>query len=192
MSHFFAYMSRMKFIRRWGLMHSAYPENVQEHSLRVAQIAHALAVIRNRLFGGSVSPERAAVLALYHDASEVLTGDLPTPVKNFNPDIKRTYRAIEAGAKDKLLSLLPEALRGDYAPLFGIGTGDDACRELVRAADRLCAYIKCLEELSAGNPEFARAEKMNRVSLEAIDLPEVRYFVETFLPSFKLTLDDLE
>src|SRR5713101_2338410 len=116
MSHFFAYMSRMKFIRRWGLMHSAYPENVQEHSLRVAQIAHALAILRNRLFGGQVSPERAATLALYHDASEVLTGDLPSPVKTDNPHILAAYKAIESAATEKLLELIPGALRTDYEP----------------------------------------------------------------------------
>ena len=107
-SHFFAYLSRMKFIRRWGLMHSTYPENIQEHSLRVAQIAHALAIIRNRLFGGDVSPERAATLALYHDTSEVLTGDLPSPVKEFNPEINRAYHAIEAASKEKLFALIPD------------------------------------------------------------------------------------
>jgi 5'-deoxynucleotidase len=192
MSHFFAYLSRMRLIRRWGLMHSAYPENVQEHSLRVAHIAHALAVIRNRVCGGAVSPERTALLALYHDASEVLTGDLPTPVKNFNPDIKRAYHAIEASAREKLLSMVPADLRADYAGLFLPEPADAASLELVRAADKLCAWIKCLEEISAGNPEFSQAEKAVRASVEAIDLPEVRHFVETFLPSFRLTLDELE
>jgi 5'-deoxynucleotidase len=192
MSHFFAYLSRMRLIRRWGLMHSAYPENVQEHSLRVAHIAHALAVIRNRVCGGAVSPERTALLALYHDASEVLTGDLPTPVKNFNPDIKRAYHAIEASAREKLLSMVPADLRADYAALFLPEPADAASLELVRAADKLCAWIKCLEEISAGNPEFSQAEKAVRASVEAIDLPEVRHFVETFLPSFRLTLDELE
>jgi 5'-deoxynucleotidase len=191
-SHFFAYLSRMKHIRRWGLMHSAYPENVQEHTQRVATIAHALAVIRNRRYGGAVSPERTATLALYHDASEVLTGDLPTPVKNFNPEIKRSYGAIEAAARDKLLSMLPSELHPDYESLFRPGPGDDACRELVRAADRICAYVKCLEELAAGNPEFSQAEKAIRATLQAIDLPEVRYFLETFVPSFRLTLDELD
>jgi 5'-deoxynucleotidase len=192
MSHFFAYLSRMKFIRRWGLMHSTYPENIQEHSLRVAQIAHSLAIIRNRLFGGAVSPERTAVLALYHDASEVLTGDLPSPVKEFNPGIKTAYRAIEAAAKEKLLSMIPEPLREDYGGFFRNAEADRAHRELVKAADRLCAYIKCLEEIGAGNPEFAQAEKALRASVERIELPEVRYFLETFVPSFRLTLDELD
>jgi 5'-deoxynucleotidase len=191
MSHLFAYLARMKFIRRWGLMHSTYPENIQEHSLRVAQIAHALALVKNRLYGGGVDPGRVAALALYHDAGEVLTGDLPTPVKTFNPEIKAAYRPIEAAAREKLLSMLPEALRPDYAPFFQPAEGDRLHWELVRAADKLCAYMKCLEELGAGNPEFAQAEKALRASVEAIELPEVRYFLETFVPSLKLTLDEL-
>jgi 5'-deoxynucleotidase len=190
-SHFFAYLSRMKFIQRWGLMRNTYPENIQEHSLRVAQIAHALAIIRNRLFGGDVSPERTAALALYHDTSEVLTGDLPAPVKEFNPEIQRAYHAIEAASKEKLLALIPDALQGAYAPFFRHEAGDRAHRELVRAADKLCAYLKCLEEISAGNAEFAQAEKALRATVESLDLPEVRYFTETFVPSFRLTLDEL-
>lgn len=192
MSHFFAYLARMKFIRRWGLMHSAYPENIQEHSLRVAHIAHALALIRNRVFGGAISPERTAVLALYHDAGEVLTGDLPTPVKNFNPAIKAAYQGIEQAAREKLFGMLPAALRPEYEPLFRPQDADRAHRELVRAADKLCAYIKCLQEISAGNPEFAQAEKALRASVESLDLPEVRYFLDTFVPSFRLTLDELK
>jgi 5'-deoxynucleotidase len=186
MSHFFAYLSRMRFIRRWGLMHSTQIENIQEHSLRVAMIAHALAIIRNRLFGGAVNADRLAVLAMYHDASEVLTGDLPRPVKYFNPEIEASYRRIEAVARGKLLAMLPEALRRDYAALLQQEEAD-----LVKAADKLCAYMKCLEEVTAGNREFAEAEKTLRQTIEAIELPEVRYFVATFVPSFRLTLDDL-
>jgi 5'-deoxynucleotidase len=192
MNHFFAYLSRMKFINRWGLMHNTYPENIQEHSLRVAMIAHALAVIRNRLFQGTVNPERTAVLALYHDASEVLTGDLPAPVKNFNPEIKRAYKAIEAAAGRKLLQMLPEVMQADYRGLFVADEADRPHRELVTAADKLCAYVKCLEEIGAGNPEFAKAEKALKASLDALALPEVRYFLDTFVPSFRLTLDELE
>lgn len=191
MSHFFAYLSRMRFIRRWGLMHSTHTENIQEHSLRVAMIAHALAVIRNRLFEGAVNPERVAVHALYHDASEVLTGDLPRPVKYFNPEIETSYRRIEAVARQKLLEMVPAALRADYAALLGPESAADGDEALVKAADKLCAYLKCLEEITAGNREFAEAEKALRGTIEAIDLPEVRYFVETFVPSFRLTLDDL-
>jgi 5'-deoxynucleotidase len=191
MSHLFAYLARMKFIRRWGLMHNTYPENIQEHSLRVAMIAHALAIIRNRLFGGGLSPERAAVLALYHDTSEVLTGDLPAPVKYFNPEIKAAYRAIEAAAERKLFDMVPGELKEDYRGLLLGGDGDRAHRDLVKAADKLAAYIKCLEELAAGNHEFSKAEKVLRESVEALELPEVRYFLDTFVPSFRLTLDEL-
>lgn len=191
MSHLFAYLSRMKFIRRWGLMRSTYPENIQEHSLQVAMVAHALALIRNRLFGGTVSPERTAVLALYHDVSEVLTGDLPTPVKYFNPDIKTAYQDLEETAVHKLFSMLPDELKGDYQPFFNLDQADASHHELVKAADKLCAYIKCLEEISTGNQEFSQAEQTLRNTVEGIDLPEVHYFVKTFIPSFRLTLDQL-
>ena len=191
MSHFFAYLARMKFIRRWGLMHNTYPENIQEHSLRVAMIAHALAVIRNRLFHGRANPERAAALALFHDASEVLTGDLPTPVKYFNPDIRTAYQGIETVANRKLLDMVPRELQEDYRALFFGQEEDREHRDLVKAADRLAAYMKCLEELAAGNHEFSKAEKALRASVEALALPEVRYFLDTFVPSFKLTLDEL-
>src|SRR5438094_4485777 len=182
----------LRFIRRWGLMHNTYPENIQEHSLRVAMIAHALAIIRNRMFGGSVSPERAAALALYHDASEVLIGDLPAPVKYFNPDIKSAYKAIESAAARKLVDMVPEALRADYRGLLLPDEGDRVHREFVGAADKLCAYLKCLEESAAGNQEFSKAEKALRASVEGLGLPEVRYFLETFVASFKLTLDELD
>src|SRR5262245_6333628 len=145
MSHFFAYVSRMKFIKRWGLMHNTYPENIQEHSLRVAVIAHALAIIRNRVFRGTVNPERTAVLALYHDASEVLTGDLPAPVKYFNPEIKTAYKAIEAAAARQLLNMLPEVLQADYQGLFMPDEADSAHRDIVTAADKLCFYLKSPE-----------------------------------------------
>lgn len=191
MSHFFAYLSRMRFIRRWGLMHSTHTENIQEHSLRVAMIAHALAVIRNRMFGGALNAERLAVRAMYHDASEVLTGDLPRPVKYFNPEIETSYRRIETVARATLLAMVPPALRDDYLALFQPDDGGHDEEALVKAADKLCAYLKCLEEITAGNREFGEAEKTLRRTIEAITLPEVRYFVETFVPSFRLTLDDL-
>ncbi len=191
MSHLFAYLSRMKFIRRWGLMRSTYPENIQEHSLQVAMVAHALALIRNRLFSGTVNPERTAALALYHDVSEVLTGDLPTPVKYFNPKIKTAYQDLEETALHKLFSMLPDELKADYQPFFSLDQADASHHELVKAADKLCAYIKCLEEISTGNQEFSQAEQTLRNTVEGIDLPEVRYFLETFIPSFRLTLDEL-
>lgn len=191
MSHLFAYLGRMKFIKRWGLMHTTYPENIQEHSLRVAVIAHALAVIRNRLYAGTLDPERVAVLALYHDAGEVLTGDLPAPVKHFNPEIKRAYGDIETAARRRLLAMVPEAFREEYRPLLVPDQADRALWMLVEAADKLCAYAKCLEEIAAGNLEFSKAEKALRATVEAIDLPEVRYFLDVFTPSFRLTLDEL-
>lgn len=189
MSHFFAYLSRMKFIKRWGLMNNTYSENVQEHSLRVAQIGHALALIRNRRFEGSVNPERVVVLAVYHDASEVLTGDLPSPIKYFNPGIQKAYHAIEASAAERLVGMVPDELTSDYRDVL-IPVEDEHVR-LVKAADKLCAYIKCLEETAAGNKEFSQAEQSLRKTVEAIDLPEVAFFLETFVPSFRLTLDEL-
>jgi 5'-deoxynucleotidase len=190
-SHLFAYLARMKFIKRWGLMHTTYPESIQEHSHRVAVIAHALATIRNRLYGGRVDPARAAVLALYHDAGEVLTGDMPAPVKYFNPEIRDAYREIEAAANQRLLGMVPAALREEYRSLFVAADGDTDCWDLVKAADKLCAYLKCVEEVAAGNREFSRAEQALRATVEALPQPEVRYFLDTFAPSLKLTLDEL-
>lgn len=191
MSHFFAYLSRMKFIKRWGLMHNTYSENVQEHSLRVAQIAHALALIRNRKFGGAVSPERVAVLAIYHDAGEVLTGDLPSPIKYFNPEIRDAYHRIEASAAETLVGMVPKELEADYRSVLKPGADDEAHVALVKAADKICAYLKCLEEMAAGNKEFSKAEQALLDAVTSLDLPEVRYFLETFVPSFRLTLDEL-
>ena len=191
MSHLFAYLSRMKFIKRWALMRNTYPESIQEHSQRVAVIAHALATIRNRLHGGHVDAARTALLALYHDAGEVLTGDLPTPIKYFNPDMRTAYGRIEQAAADRLLAMVPAALQGDYRPLFQEAPADREHWELVHAADKLCAYLKCMEEVAAGNREFARAEQALRQTVEAIPLPEVRYFLTEFAPSLRLSLDEL-
>ncbi len=191
MSHLFGWLARMKFIKRWGLMHATYSESIQEHSHRVAVIAHALAVIRNRRFGGRVDPARTALLALYHDAAEVLTGDLPAPVKYFNPEIRAAYRDIETAANARLLAMVPEPLREDYRPLLVAAADDHAGWELVKAADKLCAYLKCVEEVAAGNREFTRAEQALRASVDALPHPEVRYFLETFAPSVGLTLDEL-
>lgn len=189
-SHFFAYISRMRFISRWALMRNTAQENVQEHSHQVAVLAHALAVIRNEKFGGMIDPGEVAVAALYHDASEIITGDLPTPIKYYNPDIKAAYKNVEAVAEDKLLSMLPEELRPDYEDILKMP--DPEVRELVKAADKLSAYIKCVEELKAGNNEFRDAAAQTKAALDASRLPEVRYFLETFLPSFSLTLDELK
>ncbi len=191
MSHLFGWLARMKFIKRWGLMHATYSESIQEHSHRVAVIAHALAVIRNRRFGGRVDPARTALLALYHDAAEVLTGDLPAPVKYFNPEIRAAYRDIETAANARLLAMVPEPLREDYRPLLVAAADDHAGWELVKAADKLCAYLKCVEEVAAGNREFTRAEQALRAAVDALPHPEVRYFLETFAPSVGLTLDEL-
>ncbi|MEG1594532.1 MAG: 5'-deoxynucleotidase [Oscillibacter sp.] len=189
-SHFFAYISRMRFISRWALMRNTAPENVQEHSHQVAVLAHALAVIRNELFGGMVDAGAVAAAALYHDASEILTGDLPTPIKYFNPVIKSAYKDIESVANDKLLHLLPPELQGVYGPI--LGESDPEIALLVKAADKLSAYIKCVEELKAGNAEFREAAAQTRKALEAFGLPETAYFLETFMPSFSLTLDELK
>ncbi|MEG1657777.1 MAG: 5'-deoxynucleotidase [Oscillibacter sp.] len=189
-SHFFAYISRMRFISRWALMRNTAPENVQEHSHQVAVLAHALAVIRNELFGGMVDAGAVAAAALYHDASEILTGDLPTPIKYFNPVIKSAYKDIESVANDKLLHLLPPELQGVYGPI--LGESDPEIALLVKAADKLSAYIKCVEELKAGNAEFREAAAQTRKALESFGLPETAYFLETFMPSFSLTLDELK
>ena len=191
MSHFFAYLSRMKFIRRWGLMHNTHDENIQEHTLRVALIAHALATIRNREFGGHLDAERVASLALFHDASEVLTGDLPAPVKYFNPKIRDAYHSIELSAAERLLGMLPESLHDAYRAYLIPDPADATLRELVKAADKLCAYLKCLEEGRAGNNEFIAAERALKQSIDAIEFEEVRYFMQVFVPSFRLTLDEL-
>ena len=189
--HFFAFISRMRYINRWGLMRNTFQENIQEHSHMVAVLAHALAVIRREVYGGDIDPGLAAAAALYHDAPEILTGDLPTPVKYFNPAIRTAYKAVEEVSADKLLSMLPEALRPAYAPLLREDCGPEI-QALVKAADKLSAYIKCVEELKAGNAEFKQAEAQTRAVLEASPLPEVGYFMERFMPAFGLTLDELE
>jgi len=190
-SHYFAYLARMKYILRWGLMRNTRPENTQEHSLQVAMVAHALAVIRNRLHGGAVDPERTALLAVFHDAEEVITGDVPTPIKYFNPKVADAMDGIRDVARERLLAMLPVPLQGDYRDLFFPASGDAAEWRLVKLADKITAYLKCLEEANAGNAEFARAEQTIRADLQAVEEPEVAYFLETFVPSFQLTLDEL-
>ena len=189
-SHFFAHMARMKLIQRWPLMRNIEPENVAEHSLQVAMVAHALAVIRNTFFNGRLDPSQAAVRALFHDASEVLTGDLPTPVKYFNEDIARAYKDIEKTAEATLAGMLPAELQAAYAPLLS-GQHDDEYGRLVKSADILCAYLKCEEELTAGNREFAQAKQRLRDMLEQRMNDEIRYFLEVFVPSFSLSLDEI-
>ena len=189
--HFFAYLSRMRYINRWGLMRNTFQENIQEHSHMVAVLAHALAVIRRDVFGKPADPGLAATAALFHDAPEILTGDLPTPVKYYNPEIRDAYKQVEAFSANKLLGMLPEELRPAYAPLVREDYDPDT-HALVKAADKLSAYIKCVEEVKAGNNEFKQAAEQTREALETSPLPEVAYFMEHFLPSFGLTLDELK
>ena len=189
-SHFFAYIARMRFIQRWALMRNTAAENVQEHSHQVAVLAHALAVIRNEKFGGLVDAGAVAVTALYHDASEILTGDMPTPIKYDNPAIRKAYKDVEAVAERKLVEFLPPELQESYREI--VSPVDGEIEVLVKAADKLSAHIKCLEELKAGNNEFREAAAQTRRALEEYDLPEVRYFMNTFLDSFTLTLDELK
>ena len=189
-SHFFAYISRMRFIQRWALMRNTAPENVQEHSHQVAVLAHALALIRNEKFGGQVDPGLVAAAALYHDASEILTGDMPTPIKYDNPDIQGAYKAVESVAERKLLSMLPEDLRPVYDEALTMP--DPQVRALVKAADKLSAYLKCVEERKAGNAEFRSAEEQTYAALRENPLPALNYFMEHFLPGFQLTLDELQ
>lgn len=188
--HFFPMITRMRYINRWGLMRNTDPENIQEHSHMVAVLAHALAVIHNEKFGGQVDPGTVAVAALYHDASEILTGDMPTPIKYDNPDIQSAYKQVEAVAEQKLLSMLPPDLRGAYDEVLTIP--DPEVRALVKAADKLSAYLKCVEELKAGNNEFKKAKEQTLAALEENTLPALQYFMEEFLPGFELTLDELQ
>ncbi|MDR0838036.1 MAG: 5'-deoxynucleotidase [Oscillospiraceae bacterium] len=190
MYSFFALVSRMKNIARWSLMRNSSPENVQEHSHMTAVLAHALAVIRRDVFGVPCDPGAAASAALFHDASEILTGDMPTPIKYLNSQLTTAYKDAERAACDRLLSRLPEQLRGAYSPLLS-GGGDDATRALVHAADKLAAYIKCLEEERAGNREFRLAAEQTLAKLKSLALPEVDYFLEHFMPPFELTIDEL-
>ncbi|EHK8997284.1 5'-deoxynucleotidase [Vibrio vulnificus] len=190
-SHFFAHLARMKLIQRWPLMRSVSSENVSEHSLQVAFVAHALALIKNKKFDGHINAERVAVLAMYHDSSEVLTGDLPTPVKYYNPEIAKEYKKIEAAAEQKLLSMLPEEFQEDFRPFVISQQTSEEEAQIVKQADSICAYLKCLEELSAGNHEFALAKKRLDITLAERKTLEMDYFLNTFAPSFELSLDEI-
>ncbi|KAA6050678.1 MULTISPECIES: 5'-deoxynucleotidase [Pantoea] len=190
-SHFFAHLSRLKLINRWPLMRNVRTENVSEHSLQVAMVAHALAVIKNLKFAGELNPDRIAMLALYHDASEVLTGDLPTPVKYYNAQIAHEYKKIEKIAQQKLIEMLPPELQQAYRPLIDEHHYSAAEQAVVKQADALCAYLKCLEELSAGNHEFSLAKTRLEKTLTERRSPEMDYFMEVFVPSFTLSLDEI-
>ena len=190
MYKFFAYISRMKYITRWSLMRSSVSENIQEHSHMVAVLAHALGVIRRDVFHKACDPAACAEAALFHDASEIFTGDLPTPIKYHTPAIREAYRQVEEEAAEKLLSMLPQELRPAYAPLLRETDGD--MRRLVKAADKLAAYIKCLEELEAGNNEFGDAAGETLESLRGMEMEEVSWFLDRFAEAFGLTLDGLQ
>lgn len=192
-SHFFAYLARMKYITRWGLMRNTRTENIQEHSLQVAMIAHALAVIGNELYDETNDIGRIVTVALYHDASEIITGDLPTPVKYFRQDILDSYKALEAHAERKLTGLLPERLRAAFASTIESERIEPEVARVVKAADSMSAYLKCLEEGFAGNQEFKKAESYLLAKLEEMQetMPAVRYFCTHFVEGFALTLDDL-
>lgn len=189
--HFFALISRMKYIQRWGLMRNGVQENVMEHSHMVAVLAHALAVIRSDILGKSADPNACAVAALFHDASEIMTGDLPTPVKYFNPSIMRDYKEVERLSKKQLMTYLPDEMQETFRPLVFEETDEDV-RVLVKAADKLAAYIKCVEELKTGNTEFKKAGEQVYDNLKSMDLPEIDYFLVHFMPSFSLSLDEQE
>lgn len=190
MHHFFAYLSRLRLIRRWGLMRNTQPENDAEHSLQTAMIAHGIAVIGQTKYGRAVDPEHVLALAVYHDATEVLTGDMPTPVKYHSSELRGAYRQIEQLAAAQLTAMLPESMRPAFAPYLAADEADDA-RQIVKAADKISAYAKCVEEQRAGNHEFDAAGENIRQAIDAIALPEVQDFMALFMPSFALTLDEL-
>ena len=187
--HFFAYVSRLRYIRRWGLMRSVMPENDAEHSLQVAMIAHAIAIMGRDRYGRQVDPEHVLALGVYHDVSEVITGDMPTPVKYQTDELRRSYKDVERMANERLLSMLPEGLRPAYAPYLSMPADEE--RQILKAADSISAYLKCLEEKRAGNREFDAAGESIKAALDQIGLPEVQDFIREFVPSFELSLDEL-
>ena len=189
-NEFYALLGRMRYITRWGLMRNTFSENIQEHSHQVAVLAHALALIRREVLGlPGPDPDRCAVAALYHDASEILTGDLPTPIKYYNPSIKDAYKQVEHVAADRLLEMLPPQLRDSYAAL--VHEEEPEVMPTVKAADKLSAYIKCVEEQKAGNTEFDSAAKATMAAMEALDMPELTWFIDNCLEAFSLNLDQL-
>ncbi len=186
-NHFYAMLSRMKYIYRWGLMRNTRGENLSEHSLEVAFVAHALAVIGNKRLNKSYDPYYAAAAAMFHDTSEIITGDMPTPIKYYNPDIKNAYKDIERAAEDRLLDMLPDDIRSEYIPLY---RPDDETERLVKAADKISALIKCIEETGMGNREFAVALDSTKKSIEDMRLPEADIFLNEFAKSYSLSLDE--
>lgn len=190
-ANFFALLYRMKYISRWGLMRNSRTENISEHSLETAIIAHGLAIMRNKRFGGNVNPDRVALLALFHDVSETITGDLPTPVKYFNSDISASYKQVEHIALEKLLTMLPDDMSEEYRDILIPTPSDNEAMRIVKAADKLSALLKCIEEESAGNGEFALAKQGTLEAIAKLDVPEANEFIREFLPAYKLTLDEL-
>ncbi len=184
--HFYAILSRMKNINRWGLMRNTREENLSEHSLEVAYIAHCLAIIGNKRLSKSYNPEKVAVCAMFHDTSEIITGDMPTPIKYFNPEIKNAYKQIEAMAENQLISMLPEDFRDEFSSIY---SPSPDIKALVKGADKISALIKCIEEINMGNMEFRDAEVSTRKLIEELDLPEVKIFMEEFIESYYVSLD---
>ena len=191
MYKFFAFLNRMKFIKRWSLMRSVREENIMEHSQQVAIIAHSLALIKNKIYGGTVDVNKVVLLAQYHEVGEVITGDLPTPIKNFNPEIKSAYKDLEKGACEKLIAMLPENLRSEYTEYVMPNENTEEYK-LVKCADRLAAYLKCVEEIRAGNSEFKKAKATIGAELKNLKRLEVDYYLKEFAPAFDLTLDELD
>ncbi len=191
--HFFSMLSRMKYISRWGLMNNTKTENISEHSLQTAFFAHILVMLENKRFNGNLDPQRAAVLAMYHDCSEILTGDMPTPIKYFDPNIVEAYKKIEEKSCEKLVSMLPEDVQQEYKSiLFFEDNQDKELVKFVKAADKLSALVKCIEELRMGNDEFKKAKETTEAVLKQMKMPSVDAFMEEFLPSFYLSLDEQE
>ncbi len=190
-SNFFAMMSRMKYIERWALMRNSQPENISEHTLEVSMLAHGLAVIGKRRLGSKVDPEKTALVALYHDSTEIITGDMPTPIKYYNQEIQEAFKEIETFAANRLLAMLPADLREEYENLFFPREGEEQMWKLVKAADKLSALIKCIQEEKAGNTEFASAKRTITETLLKLNLEEVNIFMEEFLPAYYKTLDEL-
>lgn len=189
-NHFFAMLSRMKYINRWGLMRNTRDENICEHSLEVAFIAHALGVINNEIFGGSIPAERLAILGMYHDVTEIITGDMPTPVKYYSTVIRSAYREVEKVAKDELLTGLPVQMQEPYGAVMMETHEEAALWRYVKAADKISALIKCVEEQQMGNSDFAEAQKTIEAALNQMQLPEVDYFMKEFFPAYQMTLDE--
>lgn len=189
-NHFFAMMARMKYINRWGLMKNTLNENICEHSLDVAVIAHALGVINNIYYNGSINPERLALMGMFHDSTEIITGDMPTPVKYYSPVIRNAYKDVEQVARDELLSGIPEEMRPVYAPLLLDTEEEKELWTYVKAADKISAYVKCVEEMRMGNKDFEKALESTKRIIEDMKMPEADFFMERFMPAYMMTLDE--